>query len=111
MALVTTFMAGPLLKLFDPNNSYGAPLEEEFEDARAMSMAEFPDLVVPDRSILVAVQNEAELDQLRALAEPLARSEPPRELILARLLRPTRGASACERCRLRTCACARPPTR
>ena len=42
MALVTTFMAGPLLKLFDPNNSYGAPLEEEFEDARAMSMAEFP---------------------------------------------------------------------
>ena len=94
MALVTTFMAGPLLKLFDPDNSYGAPLEEELEDARAVSMAEFPDLVVPDRSILVAVQNEAELDQLRALAEPLARSEPPRELILARLLRPTRGASA-----------------
>jgi hypothetical protein len=94
MALVTTFMAGPLLKLFDPKNSYGAPLEDELEDARAISHAEFPDLPVPERSILVAPQGEAELDALRAIAEPLARSEPRRELILARLVRPTRGASA-----------------
>ena len=61
MALVTTFMAGPLLKLFDPKNSYGAPVEEELEDARALSRAEFPDLDVPERSILVAPQGEAEL--------------------------------------------------
>ena len=94
MALVTTFMAGPLLKLFDPDNSFGAPLEEELEDARALSRAEFPDLAVPERSILVACQGEDELPALLAIAEPLARSEPPRELILARLVRPTRGASA-----------------
>jgi len=94
MALVTTFMAGPLLKLFDPTNIYGAPLEDELEDARALSHAEFPDLPVPEHSILVAPQGEAELGALQAIAEPLARSEPPRELILARLVRPTRGASA-----------------
>lgn len=61
------------------------------EEARTLSRAEFP---FPERSILVAPQGEAELDALRAIAEPLARSEPPRELILARLVRPTRGASA-----------------
>jgi hypothetical protein len=94
MALVTTFMAGPLLSLFDPKNSYGAPLEEELEEARERSMAEFPALQVPERSILVAPQAEAELAALLAIAEPLARSEPPRELILARLVRPPRGASA-----------------
>ncbi len=43
MALVTTFMAGPLLNLLDPKNSYGAPVEEELEEARALSRAEFPD--------------------------------------------------------------------
>ena len=94
MALVTTFMAGPLLKLFDPKNEHGAPLEDELKEARALSRAEFPDLPVPERSILVAAQGEAELETLQAIAEPLARSEPPRELILARLVRPTRGASA-----------------
>ena len=61
MALVTTFMAGPLLKLLDPKNTYGAPVEEELEEARALSRAEFPDLPVPERSILVAPQGEAEL--------------------------------------------------
>ncbi len=94
MALVTTFMAGPLLRLFDPKNSFGAPLEEELEDARALSRAEFPELAVPERSILVACQGEDELPGLLAVAQPLALSEPPRELILARLLRPRRAASA-----------------
>src|SRR5207253_2724296 len=37
MALVTTFMAGPLLKLFDPGNKYGAPLEDELDEGRALS--------------------------------------------------------------------------
>ena len=46
----------------------------------------------PEHSILVAPQSSAAVEQLLALAEPLARSEPRRELILARLIRPPRGA-------------------
>ena len=88
MALVTTFMAGPMLKLLDPKNEYGAPVEEELEAARRVSSAEFPELPVPEKSILIAPQTEAATAQLRALAEPLAQSEPPRELIVARLVRP-----------------------
>ena len=67
---------------------------------------------MPERSILVAPQTEAALAQLLALAEPLARSEPPRELILARLVRPPRGAGV--RGGLQdesTAAAARRPTR
>lgn len=94
MALVTTFMAGPLLNLLDPKNTFGAPVEEELEDARARTSLEFPTLKVPERAILVAPQTDTGLAQLRAIAEPLARSEPPRELILARLVRPPRGAAA-----------------
>ncbi|MEA2479731.1 MAG: hypothetical protein QOJ07_1653, partial [Thermoleophilaceae bacterium] len=94
MALVTTFMAGPLLSLLDPKNEFGAPVEEELEEARRRSSAEFPDAPAPEHSILVAPQTDAGLAQLQALAEPLARSEPPRELILARLVRPPRRAAA-----------------
>jgi hypothetical protein len=92
MALFTTFLTGPLLKLLDPHNRFGAPVEEELVEARAMSSAEFPELPVPERSILVAPQSDAAVPQLVSLAEPLARSEPPRELIIARLVRPPRGA-------------------
>lgn len=92
MALVTTLMTGPALKLLDPRNRYGAPLEEELEDARRESLADSP-IPVPERSILLAPQSDAALAQLRVLAEPLAASEPPRELILARLIRPPRGAA------------------
>src|SRR4051812_13450754 len=88
MALVTTFMAGPLLKLIDPKNEYGAPVEDELEAARKVSSVEFPALTVPEKSILIAPQSEPATAQLRALAEPLAQSEPPRELIVARLVRP-----------------------
>jgi Kef-type K+ transport system membrane component KefB len=93
MALVTTVMTGPMLKLLDPRNELGAPVEEELIDARAASAAEFPGLAMPEESILLAPQGDAALPQLRSLAEPLARSEPPRELILARLVRPPRGAA------------------
>ena len=93
MALVTTFMAGPLLKLLDPKNELGAPVEEELEEAREVSAADFPAIKVPDEAILVAPQGERALAQLRALAEPMARSEPPRELILARLVEPPRAAA------------------
>jgi hypothetical protein len=93
MALVTTFMAGPLLRLLDPRNELGAPVEEELVEARERSLAEFPAVVPPKESILIAPQTEAALAQLRSLAEPLARSEPPRELIIAWLVRPPRGAA------------------
>jgi hypothetical protein len=92
MALVTTFMAGPLLKLLDPRNELGAPVEEELVEARELSLAEFPQVAIPEQSILVAPQTSSALDQLLSLAAPLARSEPPRELIVARLVRPPRGA-------------------
>ena len=94
MALVTTFMAGPILRLIDRDNEFGAPVEEEFEEARRESQSEFPALEVPDRSILLAPQSEAGLAPLLALAEPMARSEPPREVILARPVAPPRAAAA-----------------
>ncbi len=92
MALATTFMTGPLLSLFDPRNELGAPLEEELEEARRASAAQAVGMLVPERSILVAPQAPAATDQLVALAEPLASSTPPRELILVRVLRPPRAA-------------------
>jgi Kef-type K+ transport system membrane component KefB len=92
MALFTTFLTGPLLKRLDPENRFGAPVEDELVEAREQSRASFPDLPVPERSILVAPQSDATVTQLISLAEPLARSEPPRELIVARLVRPPRGA-------------------
>jgi Kef-type K+ transport system membrane component KefB len=92
MALFTTFLTGPLLKRLDPQNKFGAPVEEELVEARQMSSAEFPDLPVPERAILLAPQSDAALSQILSLAEPLARSEPPRELIIARLVRPPRSA-------------------
>ena len=94
MAVVTTLMAGPLLKLLDPKNEYGRGVEDEFADAALAAVQAHPELPVPDRSILVAPQTDAALPQLVALAEPLARSVPPRELIIARLVRPPRGAGA-----------------
>jgi Sodium/hydrogen exchanger family len=91
MALVTTFMAGPVLRLLDPHNQFGAPVEEELQRARRQSEVDSP-VPIPDRSILVAPQTDVALDQLIALAEPLAGSEPRRELIIARVVRPPRGA-------------------
>ncbi|MGA8717907.1 MAG: cation:proton antiporter, partial [Solirubrobacteraceae bacterium] len=94
MAVVTTLMTGPLLKLIDPKNEFGRGVEDEFADAALAAVHAHPELPVPDRSILVAPQTDAAIPQLVALAEPLARSTPPRELIIARLVRPPRGAGA-----------------
>ena len=94
MAVVTTLMAGPLLKLLDPRNEYGRAVEDEFADAALAAVQAHPELPVPDRSILVAPQTDGALGQLVALAEPLARSEPAHELIIARLVQPPRGAGA-----------------
>jgi Kef-type K+ transport system membrane component KefB len=94
MAVVTTMMAGPLLKLLDPKNEYGRAVEDEFADAARAASQAHPEIPVPDRSILVAPQTDAAIGQLVNLAEPLARTAPPRELIIARLVRPPRGAGA-----------------
>ncbi len=94
MALVTTFMAGPLIRLLDPHNAYGEEPEQELEGklAAGAQAAELRQRTAGEHSILVAPQSAAALEQLLALAEPLARSQPRRELILARLVRPPRGA-------------------
>jgi Kef-type K+ transport system membrane component KefB len=98
MALVTTFMAGPLMRLIDPRNDFGEKPEEEL--AALGAMAAQPQMGVgagqaagAGHSILVAPQSAAALEQLLALAQPLARSEPRRELVVARLVRPPRGAT------------------
>jgi hypothetical protein len=92
MALVTTFMAGPVLNRLDPRNEFGEPVEAELDRARAETAAITP-MPIPQQSILVAPQTEAALAQLLAVAVPLATSEPPRELIVARLIEPPRGAA------------------
>src|SRR4029078_12656837 len=51
MALITTFMAGPALRLLDPRNEFGAPVEEELEVAKRESHADSP-VPVPEHSIL-----------------------------------------------------------
>jgi len=88
MALVTTFMAGPLIRLLDPHNSLGEEAEQELAAVREPTA-----VPAEEHAILVAPQGEAALGQLLALAEPLARSHPRRELILAGLVRPPRGAT------------------
>src|SRR5947209_7423552 len=90
MALVTTLMTGPLLRLIDPHNKFGSPPEDELATATRVTVTEEP---APLRSILVAPQSEAALEPLLALAAPLARSEPPRELVLLGLVRPPRGSA------------------
>lgn len=102
MAIVTTLMAGPLLKLLDPRNEYGAHVEDQFAEAARAARLEYPGVPVPERAILVAPQTDAALEQLTLLAEPLARSEPARELIIARPVRPSRGAGAGVRSGLQT---------
>ena len=102
MAVVTTLMAGPLLKLLDPKNEYGRQVEDEFADAALAAVQAHPELPVPERSILVAPETDAATAQLVALAEPLAGSTPVRELIVARLVQPTRGARTGVRAGLQT---------
>ncbi|HEX2032116.1 MAG TPA: cation:proton antiporter [Actinomycetota bacterium] len=91
MALVTTFMAGPALRLIDRRGEFSAPADEELERAQAPLPAR------PERAVLVAPQDERNLDALLAVAEPLARSEPPREVIVAALLDPPRAATSAVR--------------
>ncbi|MEA2348718.1 MAG: hypothetical protein QOG62_2505 [Thermoleophilaceae bacterium] len=94
MALITTLMAGPALRLLDRRRELSAGVGDELEVAAQRASDEAPGVAVPERSILVASQSGGDLAQLLAVAEPLARSKPPRELVIARLLRPTAGAQA-----------------
>ena len=86
VALVTTFMTGPVLRLIDPRGRLAVRPEDELAAAPAAAAA-------PERAILVAPQDGRHTDALLALAEPLARSVPARELLMARLLVPARIAT------------------
>jgi Kef-type K+ transport system membrane component KefB len=86
MALVTTFMAGPALRLIDPKGKLGEPAEDEF--LRTAGARQPAAGRRTEGTILVAPQDDGGVDSLLALAEPLAASEPPRELVLARLIEP-----------------------
>jgi hypothetical protein len=92
MALVTTFMAGPALSLIDPRGELSSPIEEDLRHAPRVTEDEIA-APVPTRSILVAPQDESNLDALLALAKPLASSTPPRELIMAQVMVPARLAT------------------
>jgi hypothetical protein len=67
-------------------------VEDELAEAGRAAAREHPELAVPETSILVAPQTDSALAQLLALAEPLAASEPKREVIMTRLVQPPRGA-------------------
>jgi Kef-type K+ transport system membrane component KefB len=88
MALVTTFMAGPVLRLIDPRHELSEPVEDELRRARRATSDDIT--VVPTRSLMVAPQDPANLDALLALAEPLAKATPPREIIIAQVVMPDR---------------------
>jgi hypothetical protein len=79
-----------LLRLIDPKNRFGEPPEAELATATRLTIADTP---APSHSILVAPQTDASLEPLLAIAAPLARWEPPRELILLRLVAPPRGSA------------------
>ena len=89
MALVTTFMAGPILRLIDPRHELSEPVEEELRRARRAARDDVP-VPAGARAILVAPQDEKNLEALLDLAEPLALTTPPRELVLAQLVIPDR---------------------
>jgi Kef-type K+ transport system membrane component KefB len=74
VALATTFMTAPVLRLIDPRRELSSPVEEELDQEAA-----------PEPTILVAALEERNLDELLALAEPLA---PGHELLLVRPLAP-----------------------
>jgi hypothetical protein len=78
-------MTGPVLRLIDPGGVLAVQPEDELAAATGAP--------APERAILVAPQDGRHLDALLELAEPLARSQPARELVLARLLVPSRIAT------------------
>lgn len=92
MALVTTFMAGPALKLIDRKGEFSAGAEEELR-ATPRADEHVVQAPIPERSILVAPLSERNFDGLMTIADALATTDPPHELILARLIQPSRIAT------------------
>jgi Kef-type K+ transport system membrane component KefB len=96
MALVTTYMAGPILRLLDPKGQLSEPVEEELRRAER-TVSTGTTTLAPAKSILVAPQDPTNIDALLVLAEPLANSVPPRELILAQVFQPARFVTGTQR--------------
>jgi K+:H+ antiporter len=91
MALVTTFMTGPALRLIDPRNSFGEAATAELRRAEPAT-PEATRLPRIGRTILVAPQDTKNVKGLLRIAEPLGLSEPRRDVIVARLVVPRRAA-------------------
>jgi Kef-type K+ transport system membrane component KefB/nucleotide-binding universal stress UspA family protein len=92
MALVTTFMTGPLLRLIDPRGEM-ASAEPETLTAPAPAPADAGPVAVPDRAILVAALEGRNLGDLLTIARALARGTPLREVVAVRLLEPSAVAT------------------
>jgi Kef-type K+ transport system membrane component KefB len=88
MALVTTFMTGPLLRLIDPRGELtsGSAADELADEVRREPAPAAAPL--PERAILVVALVGHHLRDLLTVAGALARSEPRREVIAVRLLEP-----------------------
>lgn len=82
MAVVTTFMAGPALRIIDRRGALTVMPEAELERAAPPTP--------PRRAILVACQDAKNLASLVTLARALASRGEPREVILVRLLQLSR---------------------
>ena len=78
MALVTTFMTGPALAVLDRHRELTVEPEAELA----------ADSASPPPAVLVAAQDGQNLGALLALAKPIGRTEPRRELILVEVHRP-----------------------
>ena len=94
MALVTTFMTAPLLRLIDPT---GALTTAPSEAVEVVGLEPAP--VGATASLLVACIDDQHLDSLLAIAVPLATAEPPREVVALRVVEPSpfaAGLSALE---------------
>lgn len=93
MALATTLMTGPALRLLDPKRELSAPPGEEVDDALT-AVRPVPDVTERrEGSVLVAPQDVKNLDALLQIAEPAAQAGTGREVIVAQLL-PTAALSA-----------------
>jgi K+:H+ antiporter len=83
MALVTTLATGPALRLMDPKNRLASPPEEALAGALEAQRDE-----TDERAILIGALDERNIDALTSLGAALAASQPPREIVLTRLLEP-----------------------
>ena len=86
MALATTLMTGPALRLLDPRGELSAAPGEEVDDALTDARPEPDQTEARQGSVLVAPQDAKNFDALLRIAEPAARAGTGREVILGLLL-------------------------